>query len=84
MNNGFHYCAEDKHEIVFEFEAGKFPGGWRGDRWCTKCNWAIYSREAKRIEMFGLIQNINPPGKHDGDTGTADSSMFKVGSLVVE
>ena len=69
------------HDIEYEFPKGKFPS-WRGDQWCKTCDYAIYSREAKRMEMFGLIENITPP-QYKESTGTADSAMFKVTNLKV-
>ena len=73
-----------QHKMEYEFEEGKFPQGWRGDAWCKTCDYAVYSREARRMEMFGLIRNINPPTKHEKPNDTADSAMFKINNLVVE
>ena len=72
-----------KHKLEFEFEEGKFPRGWRGDKWCKNCDFKIYSREAMRMEMFGLGRVLNPPNKHEKDTGSADNAMFKVENLKV-
>lgn len=73
-----------QHDIEYEFKEGRFPQGWRGDAWCTTCDYVVYSREARRMEMFGLIRSINPPMKHEKPASTADSAMFKVTNLVVE
>lgn len=45
-----------KHTMEYEFEEGKFPRGWRGDMWCKSCDYSINSREARRMEMFGLAR----------------------------
>ena len=75
---------QHQHEIEYEFGEGRFPQSWRGDQWCKTCDYVVYSREARRMEMFGLIRNINPPTKHEKSNNTADSAMFKVESLIVE
>ena len=55
-----------KHRMVYEFRKGRFPRGWRGDSWCKNCNYMIYSREAKRMEMFGLAET-EPSSMGNGD-----------------
>ena len=73
-----------QHTMEYEFKKGRFPQEWRGDQWWKTCDYAVYSREARRMEMFGLIKVINPPTKHEKDTRSVDSAMFKVTNLVVE
>lgn len=70
------------HRIKYEFKKGQFPRGWRGDSWCIRCGETYFSREAMRMEMFGLVGILNPPNKK-GDTAKADSAMFKVSKLTV-
>ena len=72
-----------KHDLDFEFEEGRFPRGWRGDSWCKSCNYTIYSREAMRMEMFGLIRNVNPPTMKGFKPGTMDGDMFRVVDIKV-
>lgn len=69
--------------MQYEFRKGRFPRGWRGDGRCKTCDFRYFSREAIRMEMFGLIKIINPPQKHEKNRGTADSSMFKITNLKV-
>lgn len=75
-----------KHKIEYEFEEGRFPRGWRGDWACTVkgCQKYYFSREAIRMEMFGLMRNPNPPSAKEKETGTADSAMFRVEGIEVK
>lgn len=49
-----------RHNMDYEFEEGRFVRGdgssWRGDSYCKikGCNYAVFSREAMRMQMFGL------------------------------
>ena len=71
------------HKIKHEFREGKFPRGWRGDYWCKNCPYAVFSREARRMEMFGLIKNVNPPTMKGLKSGTVDGDMFRVGRIKI-
>ena len=75
---------QHQHEMEYEFEEGRFPQSWRGDAWCKTCNYAVFSSEGKRMEMFGLPRIVNPPTKHEKVDSSADSAMFKVSNLKVE
>lgn len=71
-----------RHNIKYEFDEERF-NGWRGDRWCTKCDYALFSSESKRMENFGNIRILNPPKKGEIETGATDSQMFKIGELKI-
>lgn len=75
--------SQHQHEMEYEFEEGRFLN-WRGDYWCRNCDYVIYSRENIRAQMFGMVSVINPPSKHEKNSSSADSAMFKISNLTVE
>ena len=74
-------CKNLKYE--YEFPAGKFLRGWRGDRWCITCDFTIFSSEATRMAMFCLGKVLNPPTMTIGKAGVPDHEMFRVGELTI-
>lgn len=43
------------HKIIYEFDKNRF-NGWRGDTLCRYCSYRIYSREAMRMQYFGMYR----------------------------
>lgn len=48
------YPGHRGHRTIYEFKKNRWFDGWRGDSWCNKCKYKIYSSEMNRMIHFGL------------------------------
>lgn len=70
------------HTIMYEFDKKEFKDGWRGDKWCACCSYGIFSREAKRMEHFGLQGFPDYNVESIEDKGNVKLAMYRVSNLL--